>query len=300
MVVLQANNLTKKYGNNLAVDNVSMIINQGDIYGFVGENGAGKTTFIRLVAGLIQSNGGDFVLFEGEKNHIGAVVETPSLFLYMNAMNNLMAQGLMVGTTDVEKHKELLRLVELEYLIDSKKKAKNFSLGMKQRLGIAMALLTEPKFLLLDEPMNGLDPEGVVLMRNLIKTLSEQGITFLISSHMLSELSKIATRYGFIHKGKLIKEITLEEMQKEVRTCVNAKVSDEDIEKVEKLLQELKVEYKVNNKIISVFDKTISEVVLLLAENGIKVNEINQDNFNIENYYLNLIGGLHNEESIKG
>ena len=248
MQVLKTDGLSKRYGDYLAVNNVTMTINKGDIYGFIGENGAGKTTFIRLVSGLIKSNGGTFQLFEGENHNIGAVVETPSLYLYMTAMENLMAQGKMLGKVDVEKHKELLTLVKLEYLIDSKKRAKDFSLGMKQRLGIAMALLAEPKFLLLDEPMNGLDPEGVVLMRNLIKTLNEQGITFLISSHMLSELSKVATRYGFIHRGVLIKEITQEELRQSVTSYTVVSVEEKDINKALNVFKKAKYEYKEDGK----------------------------------------------------
>ena len=293
MRVLKTNNLSKKYGNYLAVNEVSMTIYEGDIYGFIGENGAGKTTFIRLVAGLIQKSGGDFTLFEGEKHPLSAVVETPSLYLYMTAMENLMAQGKMVGVEDVEKHEELLKLVKLEYLIKSRKKVKNFSLGMKQRLGIAMALLSNPKFLLLDEPMNGLDPEGVVLMRELIKSLSEKGITFLISSHMLEELSKVATRYGFIHRGRLIQEITLEELKTELKSFIKVKVKDVDLESAMELFEKHQVDYKVDHKTINVYNKTISDVVILLSNNGIEVEDINQESLGIENYYLKLIGGLY-------
>lgn len=293
MQILKANNLTKKYGLHFAVNEVSMTINEGDIYGFIGENGAGKTTFIRMIAGLIQKDGGEFTLFEGKKHRIGAVVEAPSLYLYMNAMDNLMAQGKMVGMTDVEKHKELLRLVKLEYLIDSKKKAKDFSLGMRQRLGIAMALLSNPKFLLLDEPMNGLDPEGVVLMRNLILSLRDKGITFLISSHMLEELSKIATRYGFIHQGRLIKEITLEELELDTKASIKLKVSEKDLEKTLELLKKEKVTLKVEKDIINIYDRQIPEIVILLYNNKIDIKDINRDALGIENYYLSLIGGFH-------
>lgn len=292
MQVLKTEGLFKKYGNYFAVNNVSMTINEGDIYGFVGENGAGKTTFIRLVSSLIKPNGGTFTLFEGKNYNIGAVVETPSLYLYMTALENLMAQGKMLGKTDVNRHRELLRLVKLEYLIDSKKKAKDFSLGMKQRLGIAMALLADPKFLLLDEPMNGLDPEGVVLMRNLIKTLSEHGITFLISSHMLGELSKVATRYGFIHQGQLIKEITQEELRKSVTSYTIVRLNDEDIDKALKIFKKANYEHKQENKDILVYEKTLQDIVLLLSKNNIEIKDIQQEMQTIENYYLNLIGGL--------
>ncbi len=292
MQVLKTEGLSKQYGNYLAVNKVSMEIYEGDIYGFVGENGAGKTTFIRLVSGLIKPSEGKFKLFEGKKYHIGAVVETPSLYLYMTALDNLMAQGKMLGKTNINEHKELLRLVKLEYLIDSKKKAKDFSLGMKQRLGIAMALLADPKFLLLDEPMNGLDPEGVVLMRNLIKTLSNQGITFLISSHMLSELSKVATRYGFIHKGRLIKEITQEELRKAVTSYIVVNVKNEDIDKALEVFKKINYEYKQENKDILVYDASLQNIVLLLSKNNIEVKDIHQEMQTIENYYLNLIGGL--------
>lgn len=292
MQVLKTEGLSKKYGNYLAVNDVSMTINKGDIYGFIGENGAGKTTFIRLVSSLIKPDGGTFQLFEGNDYNIGAVVETPSLYLYMTAMENLMAQGKMLGKLDIEEHKRVLNLVKLEYLIDSKKKAKDFSLGMKQRLGIAMALLAEPKFLLLDEPMNGLDPEGVVLMRNLIKTLNDQGITFLISSHMLSELSKVATRYGFIHRGVLIKEITEKELKESVTSYVVVSLNEEDINKALEVFKKAKYEYKEEGKNILIYEHTIQEIVLLLSKNNIEVKDIYQEIGTIENYYLNLIGGL--------
>lgn len=203
-----------------------------------------------------------------------------------------MAQGKLLGITDKEKHKELLRLVKLEYLIDSKKKAKSFSLGMKQRLGIAMCLLANPKFLLLDEPMNGLDPEGVVLMRGLIKSLSEQGITFLISSHMLGELSKVATRYGFIHEGKLIKEITREELEQSQKGLLNVKVLDENVEKLKMILTKNNIKFDDEDG-IKIYDQSIENIVELLTKNGITLRGITEETSNIEDYYLDLIGGFH-------
>jgi ABC-2 type transport system ATP-binding protein len=163
---------------------------------------------------------------------------------------------------------------------------------MKQRLGIAMCLLANPKFLLLDEPMNGLDPEGVVLMRDLIKSLSEQGITFLISSHMLGELSKVATRYGFIHEGKLIKEITREELEQSQKGLLNVKVSEENVEKLKIVLTKNNIKFDDEDG-IKIYDQTIEDIVELLTKNGITLKGITEETSNIEDYYLDLIGGLH-------
>lgn len=294
MTVLQTKLLTKIYGDKAAVDNVSMTIKTGDIYGFVGENGAGKTTFIRLISRLIKPNSGIFELFEGNNFPIGAVVETPSLYLNMTAMDNLMTQAKIIGHIDINRHQELLSLVKLEYLISSKKKAKDFSLGMKQRLGIAMSLLSNPKFILLDEPMNGLDPEGVVLIRNLIRSLNEQGITFLISSHMLAELSKIATRYGFIHQGRLIQEITKDELDEKILSFSELKIKKDDIIEAKEILEQNGFNVEIVDSSLRIYDNIlISDVILILSKSNISVLSIKQKNNNIEDYYLELVGEQH-------
>lgn len=294
MTVLQTKSLTKIYGDKAAVENVSMTIKTGDIYGFVGENGAGKTTFIRLISRLIKPNSGTFELFEGNNLPIGAVVETPSLYLNMTAMDNLMTQAKIIGHIDLNRHQELLSLVKLEYLINSKKKAKDFSLGMKQRLGIAMSLLSNPKFILLDEPMNGLDPEGVVLIRNLIRSLNEQGITFLISSHMLAELSKIATRYGFIHQGRLIQEITKDELEEKVISFSELKIKKDDIIEAKEILEQDGYNVEMVDSSLRLYGNIlISDVILKLSKSNISVLSIKQETNNIEEYYLELVGGQH-------
>ncbi len=291
MIVLQTKSLTKIYGDKIAVDNVSMTIKTGDIYGFVGENGAGKTTFIRLISRLIKPSGGDFELFEGNNLPLGAVVETPSLYLNMTAMDNLMTQAKIIGHIDLNRHQELLQLVKLEYLINSNKKAKDFSLGMKQRLGIAMSLLSNPKFILLDEPMNGLDPEGVVLIRNLIRSLNEQGITFLISSHMLAELSKIATRYGFIHQGRLIQEITKEQLEEKVISFSELKINKDEIVQAKETLEHDGYNVEMVNGSLRIYGNIlISDVILKLSKSNISVLSIKQESDNIEQYYLDLVG----------
>ncbi|NLN50259.1 MAG: ABC transporter ATP-binding protein [Acholeplasmataceae bacterium] len=293
MIVLQTNNLTKRYGSLLAVNNVNMTINEGDIYGFIGENGAGKTTLIRLITNLISPTGGSFELFEGDKtHHIAAVVESPALYLGMNAIDNLRMQAKIVGLIDEDRITELLILVGLEDQINSKKKAKNFSLGMKQRLIIAMTLLSEPKFLLLDEPMNGLDPEGIIAIRNLIIKLNrEQGITFLISSHILDELSRVATKYGFIHHGRLIHEVTKEEIKQKLPKTTELRLSS--TEGVKAILKEFEiVNYElVDNKLTIYNNVDVSKLIVKFAESEVATLDVKTYEPTIEDYYIEVMGG---------
>lgn len=213
--ILRTNHLTKKYGNNSVVKDLSLTVHEGDIYGFIGKNGAGKTTLIRMIAGLAKPTEGNLLLFGGQnltaaRANIGTVIENPALYPNMTARNNMMVQVKLKG----ESPEQIDRLLELVGLADTgKKKAKNFSLGMRQRLAIAVALIGSPKFLILDEPTNGLDPQGIREIRELIVRLNkEEKITVLISSHILSELSKFATRYGIIHNGQLVEEFTEQEL----------------------------------------------------------------------------------------
>ncbi len=216
--VLTANKVTKTFKQKKALDEVSMDIKKGDIYGLIGKNGAGKTTLIRIICGLAAPTGGDIKLFDSSdlvsaRKEIGTVIESPAFYPNMTAKQNLMAQCKLMGVKNTKCIPKILHMVGLEGT--DKKKAKNFSLGMKQRLAIALSLVGEPKFLVLDEPTNGLDPEGIKEIRELILTLNEKyEITVLISSHILSELSKIATRYGMLHEGKLLEEFTEEDLWK--------------------------------------------------------------------------------------
>ena len=232
--ILTTNNLKKTYGKFNALNGLTMNVPKGSIYGFVGKNGAGKTTLIRLVCGLQFATDGDFTLYgknsgsadiSKARRRMGAVVETPSIYLDMTAADNLKQQYRVIGLPSFDGITELLELVGLGDA--GKKKARNFSLGMRQRLGIAVALCGNPDFLLLDEPINGLDPQGIIEVRELILKLNrERGITVLISSHILDELSRLATHYGFIDKGKLVKEISAENLEKECRKCMRVTVSD--------------------------------------------------------------------------
>ncbi|HHT38966.1 MAG TPA: ATP-binding cassette domain-containing protein [Acholeplasmataceae bacterium] len=214
-VLVKTTNLTKVYKETVAVSNLNMTINKGEIYGFIGENGAGKSTVIKLLTNIVNPTSGSYQInIDKRIGNIAAIVENPAIHNSLNALNNMVFQAKMLGLKkSVEELKELLIQVGLEDVIHLKKRAKDFSLGMKQRLSIALALIGDPEFILLDEPMNGLDPLGIRKMRELIILLNrERNITFLISSHILTELDKVATRYGFISKGKLIKEITQKEL----------------------------------------------------------------------------------------
>lgn len=218
--VLRVSGLRKSYKAHEVLRGVDMEIPKGAIYGLVGRNGAGKTTLIRLICGLQRPDGGEYALF-GEscdspqtvavRKKVGAVVETPSLYQELTAEENLKTQYKVLGRKDLDSISPLLKLVDLEGT--GKKKVRDFSLGMKQRLGIAVALAGEPDFLILDEPTNGLDPQGIIEMRELIKGLNrDKGITFLISSHLLSELSRLATHYGFLEGGKIVRQVSADEV----------------------------------------------------------------------------------------
>ena len=298
--VLATNALAKKYKKHMAVNGVNMNIERGDIYGFVGENGSGKTTVIRLITGLIFPHSGSFELFGvnnrskniGEaRSRVGAIVESPSIYLNMSAYDNLKTQCTILGIKD-DKIAAVLEEVGLLELYNDKKHSGNFSLGMRQRLGIAMALLGDPELLILDEPMNGLDPAGIVNIRELILKLNrERGITFLISSHILTELSLVATKYGIISKGKLIKEITAEELHNECsKTTV---ISADDPQKLAEIVKETiknKLEYTSDGvKIIGEVD--LNAILLSVIENGIKILSVNCNETSFEDYYLSVIGG---------
>ena len=298
--VLTTEGLCKQYKKHKAVCEVNMHIDRGDIYGFVGENGSGKTTVIRLITGLIFPNSGSFTLFGADsrsgqigqaRSRIGAIVESPSIYKNMSAYDNLKTQCAICGAKE-EKIRSVLQDVGLEELYDDKKQAGDFSLGMRQRLGIAMALLSEPEFLILDEPMNGLDPAGIVGIRELILKLNRQrGITFLISSHILSELALIATKYGIISHGRLIQEITAQQLQAECThiTCIR-------VNEPEKLLQLAK--HSLSNTWEATADgiKILGALELnpllsaILAEN-IQILSIHCSQTSLEDYYLSLIGG---------
>jgi ABC-2 type transport system ATP-binding protein len=231
--VLKTHHLSKKYQNKFALNKVNLSIKKGSIFGFIGQNGAGKSTLIRLVCGLAGPTTGTIELFGKEneralieaRKRIGTIIEGPALYPNMTATENLEAHRLLKGIPGKECINKTLRLVGLQDT--GKKKAKNFSLGMKQRLGLAIALLGDPEFLILDEPINGLDPMGVVEIRELLKKLNQEyGITILISSHILSELHLLATHYGIIHEGELLEQLSAKELNEKCQQYLHIKVDD--------------------------------------------------------------------------
>lgn len=301
--VLTVNALGKSYKHFQALRNLSMHVPKGAIYGFVGKNGAGKTTLIRLICGLQKPTAGTYTLY-GVSNmekgigkvrrRIGAVVETPSIYLNMTAKENLEEQYRILGLPSFDGISEVLKLVGLENT--GKKKAKHFSLGMRQRLGIAIALCGDPDFLVLDEPINGLDPQGIIEMRELILKLNrERQITVLISSHILDELSRLATHYGFIDNGCIVKEISAAELENAGRKCQRLEVSDSKA--FARVAERLGLEYHIlSDRQADVFTKiTVTNLVLPLAEEGCEVVSIHERDESLESYYVSLIGGVEHE-----
>ena len=301
--ILEAKNIEKKYGHFKALDNLNMHIPKGAIYGLIGKNGAGKTTLIRLLCGLQRTTSGEYTLYGTlnnsrkiveERKRVGGIVETPSICLDMTAEDNLKEQYKIIGLPSYDNLQEILELVRLNNT--GKKTAKHFSLGMKQRLGLAISLVGNPDLLILDEPINGLDPEGIIEIRELILRLNkEKGITFLISSHYLDELSKIATFYGIIDKGKIIKEIDKDELEQNFRTRTQINVSN--LKECVKYLEEKNFTYKViSDSIIDIYEKiNVSELVIALSKRNCIVNDYQEKGESLENYYLNLIGGAKND-----
>ena len=297
--VLETNALTKRYKNFTALNGLTMHIPKGSIYGFVGRNGAGKTTLIRLICGLQEPDSGSYRIY-GIKNtdpqivrsrrRMGAVVETPSIYLDMNARDNIRQQYQILGIPSENEIDELLQLVGLSDT--GNKKAKNFSLGMRQRLGIAVALAGNPDFLVLDEPVNGLDPQGIIEIRELILKLNQQhGITILISSHILDELARLATNYGFIDGGHLLKEMSAEELEKHCRKCIRAEVSS--TKTLACVLDEMKLEYHiVNEHTADIFaELSITKLVETLAGSNCEIYSLKDCEESLESFYMNLVGG---------
>ena len=279
-----------------------MHIPKGAIYGFVGRNGAGKTTLIRLLCGLQLPTSGDFTLY-GKKStekdfarirrRIGAVVESPSIYLDMSAVENLKQQYRILGLPSDEGLHELLQLVGLGDV--GNKKSRDFSLGMRQRLGIAIALAGNPDFLILDEPVNGLDPQGIIDMRELILKLNrEHQITVLISSHILDELSKLATHYGFIDKGCMVKEMSADELHAACRKCVRTEVSD--TKPLTRILDAWGVDYSILSLTQADIygEVNVSRLALALHRENCEILTMNKRDENLESYFVSLVGGgLH-------
>ena len=301
--VLTTSALSKTYRKFEALKDLNIHIPKGAIYGFVGRNGAGKTTLIRVICGLQEPTSGEYAIYgisnkdrqiSKSRHRMGAVVETPSIYLDMTAEDNLRQQALVLGLPSYESIPEILKLVGLENT--GKKKARNFSLGMKQRLGIAVALIGNPDFIVLDEPINGLDPQGIVEIRELILKLNrEHGITVLISSHILGELSKLATHYGFIEKGHIVKEISADELEAVCRKCVKVEVSD--TKALIRVLDRMKKDYEVLSATeANIFgDIILSELVMELAKENCNLLHSHEQDENLETYFINLVGGGEHE-----
>lgn len=300
--VLTTENLGKQYRHFKALGGLTMHVPKGAIYGFVGRNGAGKTTLIRLICGLQEPTAGSFTLYgvrnmdkgiAASRRRMGAVVETPSIYLDMTAEENLRQQYLVLGLPSFDEIPHLLKLVGLENT--GKKKAKNFSLGMKQRLGIAIALAGDPDFLILDEPTNGLDPQGIIEMRELILRLNrEKQITVLISSHILDELSRLATHYGIIDAGRMVKELSAQELEAACRKCMRLEVTKASA--LAWVLDNMGVEYKLLSETqADVYARVnITQLTLALAKEGCEVVSIEERDESLESYFVSLVGGGSN------
>ena len=302
-IILETNNLVKKYKNFKALNHTNIHIEKGSIYGLIGKNGAGKTTLIRIICGLQKPTSGSYNIYgvnndsreiTNIRKRIGSIIETPSIYSEMSAKDNLIMQYKLVGMPNLDDIDSLLKLVGLDKT--GNKKAKHFSLGMKQRLGIAIALANNPDFLILDEPINGLDPQGIIEIRELILKLNkEKRITILISSHYLDELSKIATHYGFLDNGSIISEISSKDLSQKLEHKFILKVTNQNA--FIKYFEENKISYEVVDKeTINVYgEHNLSKFINKLSKKNLIADDIHEQEESLESYYMNLLGGVKND-----
>lgn len=297
--VIKLRDISKKRGQTEILNHLNMTVYQKDIYGFIGQNGAGKSTTMKIIMSLIKGTQGQLELFDSldnqiNRSRIGAIIENPAFYPYMTAYENLKYYVQYKGIVEINSIEKVLKMVGLENV--RKKKYKNYSLGMKQRLGLALALINNPDLLILDEPLNGLDPQGIVELREILSHLNKKyGITMLISSHILDELEMIATRYGFIHQGQMIEEITAEKLQEKLKKYISLDVENIGLASIT-LEQKLHTEnFKVmDDHTIYLYDfvNESSLVATTLIQEGVILNKMNISNVSLENYYLSLIKGV--------
>ncbi|WP_438847568.1 ABC transporter ATP-binding protein [Anaerocaecibacter muris] len=297
--VLETNNLCKRYGGFPALNNVNIHIPRGEIYGLVGQNGAGKTTLIRIISGMQFPTSGSFTLFgqssgtagiNKARKRIGGIVETPALAQSLTAEQNLKAQSVLRGNTSADEIKNLLEYVGLASA--GKRRVRDMSLGMRQRLAIAMALIGNPDFLILDEPTNGLDPRGIVEIRELILKLNrEKRVTVLISSHILSELEKLATYYGIIDKGMVARELSARELSDRCRKKQSLTVNDTG--KLAVAFDRHGLQYKIlsRDRLELYSDVPVETLFGIVKSAGVTLSDIRAEEEDLESYYMNLIGG---------
>lgn len=298
--IFKATNITKKYGDAYALDNINMSIETGELYGLVGENGAGKTTLMNIISGLVYPSSGSISLFgsEGEdllskaRKNMGVLIEMPALYPNMSAKDNLIFYCRIFGIKNEKSAvANVLSIVSLNNT--AKKNVGEFSLGMKQRLGLAVALLSNPKLLILDEPINGLDPSGIIDIRHILDRLvKEQGVTILISSHILNELQVLATKIGFVHKGKLVKEVKAEELRKssEESICIKTDSPEDAVQILQKLMHLDQIHIKDSGEIeILKRDMEMQKVIEILIMNQIQIYGASLSTPNLEDYYMELI-----------
>lgn len=297
--LLSTQGLTKQYGRQKAVDHIDIHIKKGAIYGFIGRNGAGKTTTLKMISGLARSTDGEIIMFGyrggGLKNirsRVSCLIEAPGVYGNLSAYDNLKIKCKLFGIQEKSYIPEILEMVGLNHV--GKKKVKHYSLGMKQRLGIGLTLVGDPDLLLLDEPINGLDPQGIVEVRDTILRLNEErNMTILVSSHILEELSKIATHYGIIHNGSLLQEMTKEELMK--RCSERIEICLDEPKRAVPVLDEMGfTNYQIVDKErIHIFERLEESAGLNmeLAKAGILVREIRITSEELEDYFLNLTGG---------